>query len=881
MSDQTPMMRQYYAAKEKLKDAILFFRMGDFYEMFYEDARIASRILEITLTSRQKNAENPIPMCGVPYHAADGYIAQLIEAGHKVAICEQVEDPREAKGLVKREVVRIITPGTILDTGVLKAKENNYLAAIYPGKERLGLALLDHTTGEFFLTELSGPKTLERFKDEFYRFAPKEILIPPGLEDQDPFYAFLRQEPTFLVEDQEEWSFDYDLAYQTLLDQFQTSSLEGFGCEGLPAAIRAGGALIHYLRKTQGESLKHINKVTYYNTSDYMVMDQATQRNLELITSLDPLHPEGSLLAVLDQTVTAMGGRKLKNWLLHPLKDLATIEKRLSAVNTFYHDLITRKQLRELLRGIHDLERLASKIALNATNPRDLLALKNSLSLLPQLEQLLQPACASMADRPGTDPMINELLNDWDNLSEVKELIEKAIEDDAPLNWHEGGIIKAGFSAELDQLRSISQHGKDWIIGLEEQERQRTRINSLKVGYNKVFGYYIEVTKRYLTQVPDYYIRRQTLVNAERFITPELKEWEDKILGAEEKLLQLEEKLFQQLREQIAGKTQQIQAMAQKIAVLDTLASLAQVAHDKNYTRPVVDQGDTIQITEGRHPLLEGLTLGEKFIPNDTYLHNADHQIILITGPNMAGKSTYLRQVALIVLLAQVGSFVPANEARIGIVDRVFTRIGAQDFLARGQSTFMVEMNETANIIHNATAKSLIILDEVGRGTSTYDGLSLAWSITEHIHQVIGAKTLFATHYHELTALAQLFPRIKNYNVAVREWSDKVIFLRKIVEGATDRSYGIQVARLAGIPAGVLGRAKEVLHQMENNNRKSCRKNLIKHTPGQPWQLHLFDDQPDLIRKKLQEINIDSLTPLEALNKLEELKNILEEGRDK
>lgn len=872
MTDQTPMMQQYYAAKEKLGDAILFFRMGDFYEMFYEDARVASRILEIALTSRHKNTENPIPMCGVPYHAADSYIAKLVEAGHKVAICEQMEDPRMAKGLVRREVVRIVTPGTILDTGVQKSKENQYIAAIYPGKERLGLALLDHTTGEFFLTELSGPNTLELFKDEFYRFTPKEILIPPGLESQDILYSFLRQEPTFLVEDQDEWSFDYDLAYQTLLDQFQTSSLEGFGCQSLHAAIRAGGALIYYLRKTQGEGLKHINKVSYYNTNDYMVLDQATQRNLELIVSLDPLHPEGSLLAVLDHTITAMGGRKLKNWLLHPLKDLTTIENRLSAVNTLYHDLILRKQLRDLLREVHDLERLTGKIALNATNPRDLLALKSSLSILPQIEQILQPC---------SDPMINEFLDGWNNLSDVKELIEAAIEDDAPLNWHEGGIIKTGFSADLDQLRTISRQGKDWIIGLEEQERQRTGINSLKVGYNRVFGYYIEVTKKYFPLVPNYYIRRQTLVNAERFITPELKEWEDKVLGAEERILQLEEQLFQQTREQIAESTQQIQTMAQKIAMLDTLAALAQIAHDRNYTKPLMDEGELIQITEGRHPILEGLNLGEKFVPNDTCLHNADHQIILITGPNMAGKSTYLRQVALIVLSAHIGSFVPAKEARIGIVDRIFTRIGAQDYLARGQSTFMVEMNETANIIHNATARSLIILDEIGRGTSTYDGLSLAWSITEHIHQVIGAKTLFATHYHELIALAQLFPRIKNFNVAVREWGNKIIFLHKIVEGATDRSYGIQVARLAGIPVGVISRAKEVLHQLENSNRKSYRKDLIRHTQGRPWQLHLFDDQPDLLRKKLRELDINSITPLEALNTLVELKKVLDEGRNK
>jgi DNA mismatch repair protein MutS len=808
-------------------------------------------------------------MCGVPYHAADGYIAKLIEAGHKVAICEQIEDPRSAKGLVKRDVVRIITPGTILDTGVLKAKENQYIAAVYPGKEKLGLALLDNTTGEFFLAELSGPKTLERFKDELHRFTPKEVLIPPGLDGQDPWYSFLNQEPTFLVEDQEEWFFDYDLAYQTLLDQFQTSSLEGFGCEGIPAAIRAGGALIQYLRKNQGESLKHINKVSHYNTNDYMILDQATQRNLEVIVSLDPLNPEGSLLTVLDQTITAMGGRKLKNWLLHPLKELTSIEKRLSGVNTLYQDLITRRQLRDLLRGIHDLERLTSKIALNATNPRDLLALKNSLSILPQLEQLLKPC---------TDPMINEMLNGWDNLSEVKELIEKSIKDDAPFNWHEGGLIKAGFSDELDKLRTISRHGKDWIIGLEEQERQRTNINSLKVRYNRVFGYYIEVTKKYLSQIPDYYIRRQTLVNAERFITPELKEWEDKVLGAEEKILQLEEHLFQQIREQVAGKTQQIQIMAQKIAGLDTLASLAHIAHDKNYTKPLMDEGDVIQITEGRHPILEGLNLGEKFIPNDTYLYNNDHQIILITGPNMAGKSTYLRQIALIILMAQMGSFIPAKEARIGLVDRVFTRIGAQDYLARGQSTFMVEMNETANIIHNATAKSLIVLDEIGRGTSTYDGLSLAWSITEHIHQVIGAKTLFATHYHELTALAQIFPRIKNYNVAVKEWGDKIIFLRKIIEGATDRSYGIQVARLAGIPARVLLRAKEVLRQLENSNRKSYRKNLIRHTQVRPWQLHLFDDLPDPVRKKLLEIDVNFMTPLDALNTLGELKRILDKG---
>jgi len=864
------MMKQYLTIKNRLRDAILFFRMGDFYEMFYEDAKIASRILDIALTSRQKEAENPIPMCGVPYHAADSYVAKLVEAGYKVAICEQVEDPRKAKGLVRREIVRIITPGTILDSHQLKAKENQYIAAIYPNTNILGLALLDHTTGEFLLTEFTGEDRLELFKDEFYRFIPREVLLYPGIGADNPLHSFLSQEPTFLVTDLEEGIFEYERAYQTLLDHFQTQTLEGFGCQGYSTAIRAAGALIHYLRETQGDRLTHINKITPYNPNKYMILDLATQRNLELIRSLDPSNPQATLLTTIDSTVTAMGGRRLKNWLLHPLIDLEAIEERLQGVEAFFHDPINNKQVRDLLKGIHDLERLSSKIALNSATPRELIMLKNSLAVLPQLETLLGHHQA---------PIIKGICQDWDNLEEICQLIESAIEEEVPPNWHEGGIIKRGFNRELDQLRDISQQGKDWIVALEEKERARTKINTLKIGYNKVFGYYIEVTKKYSDQIPPDYIRRQTLVNAERYITPELKEWEEKVLGAEEKILELEEALFQQVRDQVAGYIPQIQKMAQKIATIDVLAALAQVARDKNYVRPQFNENDTIIIKEGRHPVLETLPLGERFIPNDTYLNNTDSQIMLITGPNMAGKSTYLRQVALIVLLAQIGSYVPAKEANIGVVDRIFTRIGAQDYLSRGQSTFLVEMNETANILNNATWKSLIILDEIGRGTSTYDGLSLAWAIMEHIHQCVGAKTLFATHYHELTSLAQYLPRIKNYNVAVREWGGKVIFLRKIVEGATDRSYGLQVARLAGIPREILGRAREILRQLEEGNSDIYRNRIIRPGKGQPWQLHLFHDRPDPVKKRLAEIDINSLTPLEALKTLDELKGMLKDGQ--
>lgn len=872
MATDTPMMQQYWKVKKEYPNSILLFRMGDFYEMFDEDAKVAARVLDIALTARDKHRGDPTPMCGVPYHAVEGYIDRLIKEGFTVAICDQVEDPKLAKGLVKREVVRVVTPGTLLNSSLLEAKENNFLVSLHyvPGKG-VGLAVLDISTGEFRLTEMRGEQCLTATQDELYRLRPREALMAKGAQAQlDP----LLRHPEFSCKPTplDDWSFDYEAAYQLLLSHFHTLSLDGFGCAEAFLAIAAAGALLQYLQETQKSTLHHISHLSYYHTDDYMYLDAGTQRNLELFRSGVDQKKQGSLLSLLDQTVTSMGGRKLTQWILHPLLDLQTIRYRQDAVEELVHHFLLREEIRQTLRGIHDLERLISKITMAVANPRDLIALKTSLTLLPPLAESLHSTTA---------PYLVDLRTEWDHLSDVHADIEQVLIDDPPFSLREGGLIKDGVHAELDELRRICREGKQWLATLEAKERERTGLPSLKVGYNKVFGYYIEVSKRQARSVPPTYQRRQTLVNAERFITPELKELEEKIIGAEERINTLEYQLFEELRGRIARETVRIQRQAQRIADLDVLSALAELAHHSRYVKPEMHDGETLEIRGGRHPVLERYSEAG-FIPNDTFLDCASQRILIITGPNMAGKSTYLRQVALIVLLAQMGSFVPADHASLGLVDRIFTRVGAHDHLLKGQSTFMVEMHETANILHHATRRSLVILDEVGRGTSTYDGVSIAWAVVEYLQKHIGAKTLFATHYHELTNLASL-PGVQNWNVAVRETAEGIVFLHKIEPGGTNKSYGIQVARLAGLPEEVIQRAWEILADLERHQPKQSapekqRKRERVHVPHSTAQLSLFDREQHPVLKKLTEIDIARITPLEALLKLDELQKMVQDS---
>ncbi|RMF89270.1 MAG: DNA mismatch repair protein MutS [Nitrospinota bacterium] len=866
MVTDTPMMQQYRRLKKEYPHSILLFRMGDFYEMFDDDAKIAARVLDIALTSRDKHRGNPTPMCGVPYHAVEGYIDRLIKEGFTVAICEQVEDPKLAKGLVKREVVRVVTPGTLLNSSLLEAKENNFLASLsyLPGKG-IGLAFLDLSTGEFRLTEIRGEKSLTVTQDELHRLRPREILLPKGVQPQlDPL--FRQHDFPCTLTPLDDWSFDYDTAYHLLTSHFATVSLDGFGCADAPLAVAAAGAVLQYLRETQKSTLNHINRLSYYHPEGYMYLDAGTQRNLELFRSGIEQRKQGSLLSLLDQTLTPMGGRKLTQWLLHPLLDLSTIRDRQTAVEELVQNFLLREEIRQALKGIHDLERLISKVNMGVASPRDLVALKLSLTLLPSLALLLQQTQA---------PLLVELYTGWDNLTDVCEEIDRVLVEDPPLSPKEGGLIKSGFHPELDELRQICHDGKHWLAALEAREREQTGIPTLKVGYNKVFGYYIEVSKRFARSVPPTYQRRQTLVNAERFITPELKALEEKVLGAEERINTLEYQLFEALRERVARETPRIQQAAQRIADLDVLSALAEIAHRYHYVKPEVHTGETIEIRGGRHPVLEQYT-EERFVPNDTFLDCDTHRILIITGPNMAGKSTYLRQVALIVLLAQIGSFVPAEQASIGIVDRIFTRVGAHDHLIKGQSTFMVEMHETANILHHATKKSLVILDEVGRGTSTYDGVSIAWAVVEYLYHTIGAKTLFATHYHELTDLAVL-PGVENWNVAVQETAEGIVFLRKIKPGATNKSYGIQVAQLAGLPGVVIQRAREILARLESEHKSppSPSPAALPDRHDVPVQLPLFTWEEHPVLKELAAIDIARTTPLEALLKLDAWQKIL------
>ncbi len=849
----TPLRKQYLRVKQKYPEAIVFFRLGDFYETFDEDAKVASREMDVVLTSREMGKGQRVPMAGIPHHALDNYLAKLINRGHKVAICEQLSPP--GKGLVERDVIRVVTPGTVVEPNLLKSKSNNYLASLVVEGEEAGIAYVDISTSEFATTQLPA----ERVMPELERLQPSEVLIS---EDADDY----PQLPFTVSRLDDYWS-DLEVAQEALLEHFGAASLEGYGCARLPLAIRAAGALIHYVKETQRETLPQLSKLATYSTDSFMTLDGQTIRNLELFQGGRWGETGNSLLSIIDLSKTAMGGRLLKNWLGHPLLDLAILNRRQEAVAWFHQDSMARQKVISLLSDIADLERLVNRVSSGRVMPRELLTLRSSLEKVPDLK-------AAMAG--GDAPIASGLSAELKPCPDIVDLIARAIADE-PGDLEQGGVIREGFSPELDEIRRNSRQAKQYLAGLEQREKQRTGIKSLKVGYNRVFGYYIEVSRANLNLVPPDYIRKQTLAEAERFFTPELKEYESLILNAQEKIADLEAAIFRQLCQQISAVGGQILATARAIAQIDALSSLAEVAVRHGYVRPTLINEDVVDIKGGRHPIVEQSIGSDNFVPNDAYLCNKDNQLIILTGPNMSGKSTYLRQVALIILLAQIGSFVPADSANVGIVDRIFTRIGAQEDLAAGQSTFMVEMTEAANILNNATPRSFIILDEIGRGTSTYDGLSIAWAVAEfiHNHPELGAKTLFATHYHELVDLADILPRVKNFNVAVAEEGDKVIFLHKIVPGGTDRSYGIHVAQLAGLPKSVIVRAQEVLAELESHASK---KSKVPHRKAS-LQIPLFP-KDSLLADEISRLDIDSMSPLEAITKLYELKRMAQENKD-
>jgi len=859
----TPMIKQYLQIKSQYPDSILFFRMGDFYEMFFEDAQVGSKELDIALTSRDKGHKDSVPLCGVPHFAAETYISKLLQKGYKVALCDQVEDPKLAKGIVKREVVRVFTPGLATDAIHLGTGENNYLMGFCAEGEVFGLAFLDISTGELKACQISG---FDPFLNEALRNEPREILSLKKFESHSYYGKIRKAFENGLINLLDDSKFE---SVHTL-NKIQGESI----LQRAPLAALAVEMVLRYAEENQKKPLSHIRPLSFYQVQDFMIIDEVTKRNLELTQSLFDKGQKGSLFWVLDETMTAMGSRTLKQWLNYPLMDIREIEHRLEGVSELKEKKIERKQLRESLSGIQDIERLTARIYLGHANARDLVGLKNSLNNLPPLKKVLQAFIA---------PIVMEVASNIENFDDLFQLLESSIAENPPLTIKEGGIIKPNYDKELDGLREIGKEGKGWILRLEAEERKKTGISTLKIRYNQVFGYYIEVTKSNLHLVPDRYSRKQTLVNAERFFTPELKEFETKVLGAEEAICQLEYQLFERIRGKVSDATPRLQKTASAITLIDILGSMAEIADRYNYVRPIVDEGDEIIIGDGRHPVLERMGFSERFVPNDTQMNNQEGQILIITGPNMAGKSTYLRQVALIILMAQMGCFVPVQEARIGVVDRIFTRIGALDNIMRGQSTFMVEMMETARILNQATSRSFVILDEIGRGTSTFDGLSIAWAVAEylHDHSSFRPKTLFATHYHELTELALTKERVKNYSLAVKEWNGEIIFLRKIVEGEANRSYGIQVARLAGLPEKVIDRAKEVLSNLEKGELDTMGMPKIATTkkpipkPPTPSQLALFV-QPDLVRLKLKDLKIDRLTPLEAINILDELKKKVE-----
>jgi len=851
----TPLFKQYHSIKSQHPDVILMFRLGDFYEMFGKDAETASQELDLVLTSREAGKGKRIPMCGVPYHAVERYIARLLSRGYKVAICEQMEEPSKAKGLVKRAVTRIVTPGTVVEETMLEARRSSFLAAIAREGEEFGLAISDVSTGELVGTSLRGQKMLW---EELQRISPAELLLLPGEEElasQVPSKTAI----TYLEED----PFLLQSPRQILLEHFQVSSLRGFGLEEYPLLQQACAMILAYLRKTQLSSLRHINTISLYSPQQFMLVDAIARRTLEITESFEGAR-EKSLLGILDLTLTPMGSRLLRKWTEQPLLSKTEIESRLEAVEELFNQGRIRAFLREGLKSIGDIERIVGRCATGVASPKDLLILKKGLESI----STISPHMGAMKSE-----LLGEIRERLNPLPDLYSLLDRAVREDAPATVREGGIIKEGFSQELDELREAASQGKEWIAKMESQERLRTGIKSLKIGYNAVFGYYIEVTKPNLHLVPKDYIRKQTLVNAERFITEQLKELETKVLGAEERMAELEYELFVSLREEVMGRAEEVLELARATAELDVLQSLAEVAARYNYTRPLIDESDEIIIKEGRHPVVERFMGEGRFVPNDVELNCRDKRLLIITGPNMAGKSTYLRQVALVVLMTQIGSFVPARYAKIGIVDRIFTRIGARDDLSSGQSTFMVEMNEVANILNNATSRSLIVLDEIGRGTSTFDGLSIAWAVAEYIlSDSIGARTLFATHYHQLNKLAKDYEGAKNLRADVKEEGGKIVFLYKIRPGATDKSYGIQVASLAGVPKEVLERAKEILEELERNEHPSQRKIPTKH---QRLQLSLFELEPHPVLEELKSLDLTQLTPIEALNKLKELQDKL------
>lgn len=875
----SPMMEQYVATKEKYKDCILFYRLGDFYEMFFDDAILASKELEITLTGKDCGMEERAPMCGIPFHAADTYINQLVKKGYKVAIGEQVEDPKLAKGLVKREVIRIVTPGTNLSSESLEESKNNYLMCIsYVGKN-YGISVTDLSTGVFKTCQI---QQAEKVVDEINKFQPSEVLYQAGVEQVEEIHAVCERLQVSHTE-APDYYFNLETDEETLKRQFHINSIEGLGLKDSPACVASCGALMQYLHETQMSSLSHINHIETYSVDSFMILDSATRRNLELTETLRDKQKRGSLLWVLDKTKTAMGARKLREFVEQPLLYKDAIEKRLDAIEAINKELIVREELREYLNTIYDLERLLTRIALKTANPRDLLAFKTSIQYLPDVYNLLRELPCER---------INEIYEDYDSLEDLYDLLEQAIVEEPPVSIKEGGIFKQGYRDEIDELRLAKTECKTWLADLESKEREKTGIKGLKIKYNKVFDYYFEVTNSFKSLVPDYFIRKQTLVNAERFTTDELNTLSGKILGAEDKLYALEYDCYVELREKLAAALVRVQKMAGYIAELDALCSLAYVADKNNYVRPSLNTDGVIDIKGGRHPVVEKMLANDSFVENDTYLNNAESRISIITGPNMAGKSTYMRQTALITLMAQIGSFVPAESANIGLCDRIFTRVGASDDLASGQSTFMIEMNEVANILRNATKDSLLILDEIGRGTSTFDGLSIAWAVVEYIADpnILGAKTLFATHYHELTELEGKLSSVNNFCIAVQEEGDDIVFLRKIIKGGADRSYGIQVARLAGVPEPVLKRAREICNELIDSDITTKVKDidikpaLSEHPKKKEArssdyeQLSLFSSPVEMtIANELKTMDLNNMTPIKAMLYLQELQERLKQ----
>lgn len=869
---QTPLMTQYNQVKASYPDTVLLFRMGDFFETFEEDAKIASKVLGITLTRRGNGAAGETPLAGFPHHALETYLPKLVRAGYRVAICEQVENPKFAKGIVKREVIEVVTPGVAFSDKLLDHKRNNYLTSLFPLGDMCGVAFCDISTGEFYVFET----TTECVMQHVEQISPAEIIM--SKKNRESLEVKLQKHAgNARLTKIDDWIFSNDYAIDLLTRQFESVTLKGFGIDKMSLGIVAAGAILHYLQETQKSNLSHLRKISLFNPSEFMILDNATKRNLEILFSMQEGSREGSLLSIIDKTETPMGGRLLKRWLSSPLIKLQPILQRQDAVQDLFSGKEQRSTLNALLKEIGDLERLISKVCTGRSNPRDIVSLKTSARKFPLLKAVLENTTAEL---------LRQIHDQLDDLEQLTNRIDEVVNDFPPLSLADGGVIRQGFSPELDELRDISLNGKDWIANLQKSEREKTGISSLKISYNRVFGYYIDISNAHKDKVPDRYIRKQTLVNSERYITPELKEYEEKILHAEEKIYELESELFNELRLEIAMQADKIQKNARLIATLDVLASFSEAAIQYGYIRPVLDDGTKVHIEEGRHPVVERiLPPGVKFTANDVLLDTEDNQIIILTGPNMAGKSVYLRQLGLLILLAQVGSFIPAKSAHLGVVDRIFTRVGASDNISAGESTFLVEMQEAANILNNATQKSIILLDEIGRGTSTFDGISIAWSITEYLHEnpEIAAKTVFATHYHELNEMAEIFPRIKNYKVEVREYNDKVIFLHKVSVGKADHSYGIQVAKMAGLPNGVTERAKEILINLEGKELTpyEVKKQRLKQFYDESGlQLNLFEVKDDKVRKAISDLEIDKLTPLEALNKLHEIKKDLNETKE-